>query len=339
MQLDERKARILSAIVEMFVSTGEPVGSKALAAVFDNAFSSATIRNEMAALADLGLIGQPHTSSGRVPTQRGYRLYVDQLMPRRQLSEEERARIDAMARQIAGQDAEKILADAGAVLAELTHCAAVTTTPDLTDSVIRQIDVVPVAPHAVVLVVVLSTSTAQSRLVRTDEQLSVDLLEKFSRFCGQHFVNRTVEEMTPAVVQSTSALMGEHSLLPLFAALCELCGDLCEGRVLLEGQQHLLEYDQPFAAVRELFSFLARRQELLRLLTQQRDPLHVTIGAEAERDELAHSTLIVARYSAGKNLSGNIGVIGPTRMDYSQIIARLAYFTKLVGKLLEDSYK
>ena len=108
MKLDERKARILSAIVELFVATGEPVGSKALADVFDNAFSSATIRNEMAALSEQGLIAQPHTSSGRIPTTRGYRLYVDRLMPRHPLSDEERRRIDGVVSRIEGADPEQI---------------------------------------------------------------------------------------------------------------------------------------------------------------------------------------------------------------------------------------
>ena len=144
MKLDERKARILSAIVELFVATGEPVGSKALADVFDNAFSSATIRNEMAALSEQGLIAQPHTSSGRIPTTRGYRLYVDRLMPRHPLSDEERRRIDGVVSRIEGADPEQLLSSAGSALAELTQCAAVSTTPDMADSVIRQVEVIPV---------------------------------------------------------------------------------------------------------------------------------------------------------------------------------------------------
>lgn len=336
MQLDERKARILSAIVELFVATGEPVGSKALTEVFDNAFSSATIRNEMAALAELGLLGQPHTSSGRVPTSRGYRLYVDRLMPRRSLTEAERRRIEDKVAGIRGLDTEHLLTAAGGALAELTNCAAVTTTPDLAESVIRQVEVVPVAPRAVVLVLVLSASTARSRLVRTDDPVPPELLERFTRFASEHFVNRAIDEVTPALLQALTARMGDLRTLPLFAGLYDLCGELAEGRVLLEGQQNLLRGDEPFASMRRLFELLSQRQELMRLIAHQKEPLRVAIGPETEREELENNAVIIARYHAG-TLSGSLGVIGPARMDYPETIAKLQYFTKLIGELLEKN--
>lgn len=336
-QLDERKQRILSAIVEMFAATGEPVGSKALAQVFDNAFSSATIRNEMAALTDMGLIQQLHTSSGRVPSRQGYRLYVDRLMPRRRLSREEMARIDELADSIRSRSAERILTDVGAALAELTHCAAVSTTPNLCECIIKQVEVVPISPQVAVLVLVTSASTAKSKMCRTEGPLSQEQLEKFLRLCSEQLVNRTLDEITPAFLQSRSALLGEHQLLPLFAGLYDLVQESSEGRVLLEGQQHLLEYDGNSVGIRRLFDFLARRQELLGLL-QQPGPLAVTIGSESQHEELENSSLIVTHYVAGPHLSGALGVIGPMRMDYPKTIAKLEYFSKVLGKLLSDAY-
>ncbi|MBR6709695.1 MAG: heat-inducible transcription repressor HrcA [Clostridia bacterium] len=335
MPLDERKARILSAIVELFVASGEPVGSKALASVFENAFSSATIRNEMAALAEMGLLSQPHTSSGRIPTNRGYRLYVDHLMPHKSLSPEEKKRIDEMVQGISG-DTEQMLTKIGSVLAELTHCAAVTTTPDLMNSVIRSVEVIPVSPQALVLVVLLASSTSRSRLVRVEEPVPADVVERFARFCSERVVNRSIEEITPLYLQALAAQMGDLRLLPLFTGVYDLCAELGEGRVLLEGQQHLLGYDEPLTSMRQLFDFLSRRNELLTLLAQPKDVIRVTIGGESDHDELAHSAVIVTRYHAG-NLSGSMGLIGPTRLDYADTFAKLLYFSKLAGQLLESN--
>ena len=334
MKLDERKAKILSAIVELFVATGEPVGSKVLADVFDNAFSSATIRNEMAALSELGLITQPHTSSGRVPTTRGYRLYIDSLMPKRPLSDEARGRVDSAVSRIEGADPEQLLSSAGSALAELTQCAAVSTTPDLADSVIRQVEVIPVTTRSIVLVLVLSASTARSRLVHADEPLTLDVLERFSRFSEQAFVNRTVDEITQPFLQAATARFGDLRALPLFTGLHDLCGELMESRVLVEGQQHLLQVGSPAEGLRSLFGLLAHRQELAGMLQSQKEPLRVVIGAETQRDELRDSTVIVAKYHAG-SLSGCLGLIGPTRMHYPETIATLTYFTKQVGGLIE----
>lgn len=197
-QLDERKQRILSAIVEMFAATGEPVGSKALAQVFDHAFSSATIRNEMGTLTDMGLIQQLHTSSGRVPSHLGYRLYIDRLMPRKRLTREEMNRIDQLAASIRSHNAERILTEAGAALAELTHCAAVSTTPNLCECVIKQIEAVWISPQVAVLILVTSASTAKSKMCRLENPISQETLEKFTRLCMEQFVNRTLDEMTPA---------------------------------------------------------------------------------------------------------------------------------------------
>lgn len=334
MTLDERKARILSAIVELFVATGEPVGSKALAVVFENAFSSATIRNEMAALSELGLIAQPHTSSGRVPTPQGYRLYVDRLMPRKALSQEQRERINAAVDQLEGGDPEGLLASASGALAELTQCAALSTTPELGESIIRQVEVVPVTQRTVVLVLVLSASTARSRLLHADDHLPPELLNRFCRFAEENVVNRAIDEITPAFLQNMTARFGDLRALPLFAGLFDLCAELMESRVLVEGQQHLLRLDSPASALRSLFDLLSRRGELMRLLQSQKGPLHVAIGPETHRDELLNSAVIVARYHAG-NLSGSVGLIGPTRMDYPDTIATLAYFTKRLGEQIE----
>lgn len=334
MKLDERKARILSAIVELFAATGEPVGSKALADVFDNAFSSATIRNEMAALSEQGLIAQPHTSSGRVPTARGYRLYVDQLMPKRPLDENERRRIDNAVSRIEGTDPEQVLSAAGNALAELTHCAAVSTTPDMAESIVRQVEVIPVTTRSIVLVLVLSASTARSRLIHIDEPLTLDVLERFSRFSEEAFVNRTVDEITQPFLQAATARFGDLRALPLFTGLHDLCGELMESRVLVEGQQHLLRSESPAEGLRSLFGLLAHRQELAGILQSQKEPLRVVIGPETQRDELRDNAMIVARYHAG-SLSGSLGLIGPTRMHYPEAIATLTYFTKQVGGLIE----
>lgn len=179
MELSERRQRILAAIVEQFIASGEPVGSKALCNLFELSISSATIRNEMAALAELGLIEQPHTSAGRVPSHLGYRYYVDHLMSCRALGVKQRHALEESMVVHSG-DPEQILEQAGELLAEITNCAAVSTTPADESAMIRKVDLLPMGGRTIMLVLVTSNGVVRSRGCRLPEPVTPELIETLS---------------------------------------------------------------------------------------------------------------------------------------------------------------
>lgn len=178
MELSERKEKILAAVVEQYIKTGEPVGSKALLDSLDMSVSSATVRNEMADLGYLGLLDQPHTSAGRVPTGEGYRYYVDNLVPESELSDESRRLIDAGIGNANG-DPESLLRHAGEALAYLTQCAAVMTTPSGENTKIKRVELVPISPHTAMIVLLASNGILRSKLFRLDSAIDTTICETF----------------------------------------------------------------------------------------------------------------------------------------------------------------
>ena len=195
MKLSERKEKILAAIVEHFIATGEPVGSKTLLEKSDLNVSSATVRNEMAELASMGYIEQPHTSAGRVPSQMGYRYYVDNLMNQYDLPVQEKRLIESKIRNANGEP-QQILEQAGQVLAEITNCATVSTTPYDEHAVIRRVEIVPIGTRTAMMVMLSSSGILKSKVCRTDVEITVDIIETFYNIVNQHFIGKSADEVS-----------------------------------------------------------------------------------------------------------------------------------------------
>lgn len=339
MKLDTRKLKILAAVTQMYISTGEPVGSKALCGVFDNSVSSATLRNEMAALEKMGLLEQPHTSAGRTPTQLGLRLYIDRLMDKKQLSKKDKEAIDALF-EGTGQDPEKLFEQAGAALAHFTGCAALMATPAPDKVTIRQIELVPMGPRSFVLLLISSSGMIKNKVCRTDNELTPEQAAFFSNFCAGTLAGQRVEEITLGAVQTMAVSMGEHSfaLSPLLFAVYELCRETSEGHLYLKGQTNLLGYRELGDNVADLFRFLSRTDELMQLINWRAGDLGVLLGSELGAAPLANSSIVVTRYCYGEDCGGSVGIIGPVRIDYARIIPSLEYFANHLGKLLSDAF-
>ena len=227
MELSERRQRILAAIVEQFIASGEPVGSKALCNLFELSISSATIRNEMAALAELGLIEQPHTSAGRVPSHLGYRYYVDHLMSCRALGVKQRHALEESMVVHSG-DPEQILEQAGELLAEITNCAAVSTTPADESAMIRKVDLLPMGGRTIMLVLVTSNGVVRSRGCRLPEPVTPELIETFYAVTEHTFLGRPVAEINLVLIKRLTPLLGDNARLmqQIQIALSELgCGE------------------------------------------------------------------------------------------------------------------
>jgi len=342
LELSERKLKILAAIVDTYVETGEPVGSKALA--LDLGVSSATIRNEMSDLEELGLLEQPHTSAGRVPSQHGYRVYIDRLMNRQAITQQERRYLDGLLLSSA-YDPERLLDGVSQALAGLTKFAAVSTTPCGNAANIRGVQFVQTSRRTAMVILMTSAGTMKNRIFHCDFDVTPEILRVFFRVLNEKLAGLPVFSITPAFIQSLGASLGEMTMLMSSAlmAVLDVAQDTMETDVCLNGQMNLLfypEFEQGNA--RRVMNFLERPQELARLLLEKQtakdvqNKLKVLIGKEARRPELNDSSLIIARYSIDGQDAGAIGIIGPTRMNYGKIIANIEYLSASVGRILTE---
>lgn len=339
-ELSKRKQQILNVIVETYITTGYPVGSKAISQKMDNAVSSATIRNEMAELVDLGYLAQPHTSAGRLPTQRAYRYYIDHLMHRQQMSAYEKQRIHNLLAPAWG-DANAVLTRAADILAEMTQHAVISTTPADEQASIKRVELVPIGEKKAMIVLLSSSGILKNRLTRTSEPLTKAHVELFYNIMEQHFLNKRIQDIHTALLQTLTASLGEHALImaPLLATVFDLSREITGAQVHLEGEMNLLKQASSDNEASMLLSFLQRQQplEYLVFFPEENGNINIRIGTENMYKELAQSSVVLSPYTITDHVYGSLGIIGPTRMDYAKIITGLEYLTFLVGKFLEEA--
>lgn len=342
MELSERQKKLLAAIVERYIATGEPVGSKTLVDALGMSVSPATVRNEMAALTAKGLLEQPHTSAGRIPSGAGYRYYVDHLMKQYDLSPVEKRILDAKLRTASG-DSRQVLETASSLLAELTHCAAVSTTPSDASAVVRRVELVPIGARTAMVVVLTSSGLIKSRVCRTDSEITVDMAETFYNLVNENFLGKPTAAVTVAKIQTLAVSLGEKALLmtPLLVTLAQLAATTERTQMLLEGQSNLLGYREYAQNAFELMDFLRHAEPLDRVFSETPHAPNgepsVVIGRENPYRELQNSSMIFGKYAIAGHESGTLGLIGPTRMDYARLIPSLQYLTEIVGKVLSDN--
>lgn len=337
---DDRKQRILSAIIETYIRTGEPVGSKTLSEMPGISVSPATIRNEMATLFSMGLLEQPHTSAGRIPSHLGYRMYVDNLMHMEPLTPEEADDIEALFN-IRDPDPDKLLEDAAEALAEFTGCAtvAMTTTPSYVT--VNHIDIVPVDQSTVVLLVIASNGVVKSKVSRLVFKINTGIADFFKKFANDRFSGKTLKEISAEYVNSVAVQLGEYIEVfnPLIVGIYELCKETYEGQYYLGGQEKLLTYNEYSDTALEIMKLLSKKEKMGGVLGNGNHGVSVFIGKENSLSELSGSSLLVSGFRIGSNDCGAIGLIGPVRMDYSKLIPHLQYFSQKLGKLLSMTYQ
>ena len=342
MELSERKKKILASLIERYIATGEPVGSKALLESLPFSVSSATIRNELKELDDLGFLEQPHTSAGRVPTGQGYRYYVDNLMERFDLPEGEKSLIRSKLQNVSG-DSQKVLETAGEILADMTGCAAVSTTPRDEAALVRRVELVPIGTKTVMIVMITSSGIIKSRVCKCISEMTPDMAECFYNLVAEHFLGKPAAAMHIAKIQTLAVSLGDKALCmtPLLYALCDLAQMTERTEMLLEGQSNLLHYKEYDREVYKLLEFLRSGEPLYHLFTSAKEGSasepNVLIGKENCFRELQNSSMIFDSYRIGGRDSGTLGIIGPTRVDYARLIPSLKYLTKIVGNILSDS--
>ena len=339
MELSERKEKILSAVIEHFIATGEPVGSKLLASSFATPLSSATIRNEMAFLSDNGFLEQPHTSAGRIPSDKGYRYYIDNLLFSFAPSNADMFRILSSIDQTEG-DSVRILSQALDVLSHITGCAAVATTPHSAGAVIKSTQVVPVSAHKAMIVVSTSAGVLRSRLALTDSEISYELMELFYNVTAANFVGLEASEITEAKIQTAVASLGEMALdiTPWLIAFFDAANEAAASDVLVKGQTNILAAPSLRNDASQIIEFLRNSDELSsQLLGDASKAVRIKIGNENEQSFMRNAAVVTAPYTVKDNTLGVIGVIGPSKMDYSKIIPLVKYISEAAGKLLAES--
>ena len=334
MELSNRKKALIALIVKGYNDTGEPVGSKALCETLGN-ISSATIRNEMSDLTELGYLSQPHTSAGRVPTAKAYRLYIDSLMVKHNLTVAERGLIDSLLPSRV-DDYEQALRTAIRALSDATRCAALVTSEADSGTLIHRIELIPMGSYAALLVVLTSTGMVSSRMIRLRSQLNPALSERFINITNAELVGTEMKSLHPAALQTLVASAGDYALelAPLMSALANLISSACEAQLEVTGETKLLNYSEfPVSKMREIFDILSRRDEIITLLDMRAGDAGVILGEDTSYEALSMASMIVAKYHMNTARSGYIGVIGPVRMDYERIIPSIEYFAQSLGAL------
>ncbi|HZD68247.1 MAG TPA: heat-inducible transcriptional repressor HrcA [Actinomycetes bacterium] len=341
MSLDERKARLLRAVVHEFIRTAEPVGSKALAGRYSLGISPATIRNELAALEDQGFLSHPHTSAGRVPTDLGYRFYVDSLSG---VSELARAQRDAVMRYLEGAAGlEETLQRTSLLLASLTHYTAMVAPPALDRSRVRHIELVPLSPHVIMLVLIVDTGRVEQRLLEMRAEVQAEDLEDVRRRLNEKLVGEQLNRAELVMSGMLGSVPAERRWL--FTVVADLLGqvvsDRTTERVWLGGQAHIAgpgAFDE-LETVRQVYELLEQQVLVLRLLrmafNRRADQISVVIGSENQLEGMRACSLVTSTYPAGDTI-GTIGVLGPTRMDYLRVMAAVQAVAGYLGNLLDD---
>ncbi len=338
MQWNDRRKKILAIIVEAYIETGEPVGSKFLAEKLQNAVSSATIRNEMAELAAAGYLEQPHTSAGRIPTAPAFRFYIDNLMQHDKLSSEDMEHIDTSLRRLSDSP-DRLVEEASRILATSTGYAAVTTTPNEGGSAVRRIELMPLSAHKAAMLLVTDSGVLRNRSCRFAEPIELAELDKVAELLRMQFLNMPLAQICLADIQNVLGAMGKAAerYSPVLVAFYALVQESADSEVLLTGQLNLLQHpDYAPERAKSLLTFLAQREQLADMIGHgDHEGVQIMLGSESSRDELNESSIITTGYSAGKT-HGTIGLIGPMRMDYASAIPKVEYFAKAVGRILSD---
>ena len=335
MELTDRKRQILKIVVEEYVAAAEPVGSKAIAQRMPGKISSATIRNELADLTEMGYLEQPHTSAGRVPSAKGYRLYVNELMERKALSPEETAKINnALSGQMKRVD--QVVSQAGQMVSSFVGYPAYTVADHKTAATVRRFELIPVDQSSFIAVVMLSDSRVKSQLMRLELPVDADTLPQLSHLLNTHFTGVGTEKMNATLMSLSEQVSGQWFLLlnRVTEYACTLLEESQHQQVFTNGTSQLLKFPEfrDIDKAHELMSFMVDNKEDLPV-PQSDAPMQILIGPENVNDALKESSVVIASYDIGDSMRGLVGVVGPTRMDYAAVAARLSYFAESLSRM------
>ncbi len=320
--------------MDAYIRTGEPIGSKMLALDPEIGVSSATIRNTMAVLEHEGYLDHPHTSAGRVPTYKGFRYYVENLMSPEPPSPEMISEIDERLQSDMREDA--IVENASTALAEITKCAAISTNHVSKFSVITKVDVVPAGRRMYVLLMIASNGAIKNKVCRMEFDMTNEQMADFTRFLNEHLSGVNLETMSEEFVEGLTAALGGYmlSLAPLLHTVYELSEEMLRDNIEVKGEANLLACtDIPPG---DVMRFIERKAELSGLLEDALSGINIRFGEENGTFAISNSTVVSASYYKDGKPAGAIGIIGPMRLDYRKVIPYIEYLSRKVTQMLSD---
>jgi len=344
---DDRSREILTAAIRLYVETGEPVGSRTLSRLSKERLSPATIRNIMADLEDAGYLLQPHTSAGRVPTDKGYRFYVDNLIGQHRLSRQDEARIHrGMVDDETLLRTERLMERTSRLLSQVSNNIGIVVTPSPAQETVQQIDFVRLVDGRVLVVTVGSTGTVQDRVIRCDVEFAQEELDRTAQFITQNFHGRTLTDIRDQLIARMSEEKALYDkLLQTAILVCDrsIAATGTEGGVYVEGATKII--DMPDFAdterMRELFRMFEEKSRFVKILNeciaeQPWGSVRIQIGSENRSPGLRNCALVVSPLHIGERVVGGLGVVGPTRMEYARVISIVGYVAKLFERVLLD---
>ena len=340
MELGERKLKILQAIIKDFITTAEPVGSRTLAKKYDLGISSATIRNEMADLEDLGFLEQPHTSAGRVPSDKGYRLYVDNMMNINILAQRQKDFIHKCFLESLGE-LEQAFVETSKILSQMTKLTSIVLSPQFKESRLKHIQLVPMDDKSILLVIVSESDVIKNAVLRVNEVYTPENLQIISKMLNMRLQGLTIDKITGIALESLKNEMSmfRSMIEAVLPAVMTTLGEMVNVHLYLDGLTNIFnlpEYNNINKA-REFMSILDQKDSIANMLINRKDGVDITIGRENSYDVLKECSLITATYRFNGRTVGKIGVIGPTRMDYENIVSVVDFMTTRLTDILKGA--
>ena len=340
MELSDRKKKILRTIVDLYIRTAEPVASKTIAQMPDMDFSSATIRNEMAELTTLGYLEQPHTSAGRIPSAAGYRLYVDELMQDYRLSTDETRSIN-QAMELKMQEVDKLVSQVGKLVSQMTNLPAYAMAARAGGLTVKRFDLILAEAGSFILVVMLSDDSVKNKLIRLPVELTGADLKLLAAILNASATDLTAEQLTPEVLAKLTRSAGAAaSLVPIVMDFVTSVLGAEHSEVYMTGQARLLgqpEYHDIDKAQKMLTTLDEDMVSNLPAALRSDSRTQILVGPENVAQELKDTSVVMTKFDIGDGMQGLIGVVGPTRMDYAQITARLSYFAENLSRMFQKN--
>ncbi len=341
MDLNERKRKILEAIIEDYISSAEPVGSRTISKHSDMGLSSATIRNEMSDLEEMGYLISPHTSAGRIPTDAGYRFYVNELMEQYKVAQKDivtlRRFFTAGVLQL-----DKLIRQAGSVVSQLTNYTTIAVTPELKKSYIKRFELVPVDGETALLVLITSEGIVRNQLISVSEdELS---LRSLSGVLNEKLAGLTLEEINLVRINEIQQMLGANApmLMPILNFIHQAISELDGSEVYVANTQNMLNHPEYFdlSKAKGILRFLEDKESVKHAVDRADtgDAISIVIGSENEIDEMKDTSIVTAKYMSNGKTIGTLGIVGPTRMNYAKVITSLDYIRKNMDTIINELY-
>ncbi len=340
MELTHRKKAILCSLVKTYIATGEPVGSRTDSLLRDIGVSPATLRNEMGDLCEMGYLSQPHTSAGRVPTNKGYKVYIDSLFDNLLITDSTKRLINKLLDQSL-IDPESLPENASEILSDLTGLPTIVSSVRSNCCYIRRVEMAPLSRHSLVMFIITSDGIARSRMCRTSMELTTDKLMMVDRIISSEVIGKSLDLFNNAFLKRLISLSGDYGIdfLPILSTLFDLIKEIKNSIIRVGGRNNILNNFSNNIETQSLLDFITNGDDLLNVLSETSSPLEIVYGDSTGYHELKPVNLIVAKYHTSNDGYGYIGVIGPTRMNYEKVLPSINYFASRFEDVMIQAIK